>query len=59
LIFILILYMTLCIADKTCLERFNELLEYDTSNDDIMDDRAYIFHVSMAKHKHDLGNYQF
>jgi hypothetical protein len=24
-----------------------------------MNDRAYIFYASMAKHKHDLGNYQF
>ena len=40
-----------------CTSEYNELLTYNGR--DPMDDRAFIFFASMAKHQHDLGNYQF
>ena len=42
-----------------CSDKFSKILAYDPKSEDIMDDKAYIFYVSMAKHINDLGNYQY
>lgn len=46
-------------ADPQCMNEFNRLLYFDGDADDPMNERAYVFYVSMAKHMYDLGNYQY
>jgi hypothetical protein len=46
-------------SSLNCKDEFNKLLAYDPGNSDPMNDRVYIFYASMAKHKHDLGSYQY
>jgi hypothetical protein len=47
-------------ASATCKDEFNELLKYNGGDgSDIINDRAFIYYVSMNKHQYDLGNYEY
>ena len=46
-------------ASGTWKEEFNELLKYQENDEIDVQKRAFIYYVSMAKHKYDLGNYQY